>query len=59
MINLTQSSVLLSILGTVFLALLIAWLIYRNRKDEKKFEKNMDDPHQQSVRYLKHKNEKI
>lgn len=27
---------------------LIAWVIYRNFKDEKKFERDMDDPHRKT-----------
>lgn len=34
---------LLFTLGSLVLAILV-WAIYRNLKDEKKFEKNLDDP---------------
>lgn len=42
--NTSSASMLIFALIGLLAVILIVWLIYRNIKDEKKYEKNMDDP---------------
>ena len=42
--QLTSENLLLLIVFGGLIIVLIAWLIYRNQKDEEEFEENMSDP---------------
>ena len=58
MADLTLNTILLLGLGALLVIILIGWLIYRNLKDEDKYERNMDDPHSQLSNQVKHSDEK-
>lgn len=42
--DIPTSTLIMLIVFAVAIAALIAWLIYRNVKDEKQFEQEMDNP---------------